>query len=100
MYLALSCEPPVLNWAKLTGFDQIQFYPTLWSQLGHYECVLSLSDSINATSYKFLVDVQNFPPQFANSEKPQNVRVKINQESEVELPTIVDTENNPVNVIQ
>jgi hypothetical protein len=46
------------------------------------------------------VDVQNFPPQFANSEKPQNVRVKINQESEVELPTIVDTENNPVNVIQ
>ena len=70
----------------------------MWNNLGHYECVISLSDSMNATSYTFVVDVLNFAPQFANGVKPSNVHMRINDEMEVDLPTIVDTENNPVYV--
>ena len=42
----------------------------------------------------------NFPPKFANGIKPKNIVINLKNEVEVDLPVIIDTENNPVTVIQ
>lgn len=68
--------------------------------MGHYECVLTLTDTRNASHHIFSIDVLNFPPRFVNNTKPKNVRVRLNQKLEVEMPTIIDTENNPHYVVQ
>jgi hypothetical protein len=70
VYLSMLCVPSVVDWAWLTPDDTIYFYPKKWNQMGHYDCELTLTDTVNATYHKFYIDVVNFPPKFANGLKP------------------------------
>ena len=68
----------------------------MWSSIGSYKCVLTLSDTRNSSYYRFNVDVYNSPPVFANKAKPAPIKLHLKQKAEVELPSIFDPENNPV----
>jgi hypothetical protein len=69
--ISFQCLPDVSSWAKLIpDDDSILFNPDKWSHIGHYQCVLSLSDTKNASNYPFQIDVVNFSPKFANGMKP------------------------------
>lgn len=70
IYKSMNCTPPVKAWAELTSDNKIMFSPTKWNFLGHYDCILTLSDTRNASSFYFYIDVLNFPPKFANGMKP------------------------------
>jgi hypothetical protein len=78
VYLTLNCIPSVVDWAWLTPDDTIFFNPIKWSYVGHYECILELSDTANATYHYFYIDVLNFAPKFGNGLKPQHVKMNIN----------------------
>jgi len=71
-----------------------------WNKIGHYECILQLSDGINKNSYKFLVDVLNYPPVFVNDQGPNDLNVNLNKYYEVDMPPIIDFEGNRVYVTQ
>jgi hypothetical protein len=97
VFVSFECLPSVSSWAWIIpGDDIILFNPEKWSHMGHYECLLSLSDTKNASHYPFYIDVVNFSPKFANGIRPSNIKVRLNQELEVEMPMIIDTENNPI----
>jgi hypothetical protein len=66
----LSCMPDIAEWGWLTNEDTIYFNPHKWKYAGHYECVLTLTDTRNASQHFFYIDVLNFPPKFANKMKP------------------------------
>ena len=53
-----------------TIMKKIYFYPFKWAHIGHYECIITLSDTVAANTYSFYLDVLNFPPKFANNAKP------------------------------
>jgi hypothetical protein len=95
----LLCVPSIIEWGRLTTEDSIYLNPTKWNQMGRYECVLTLTDTANATYNKFFIEVVNNPPIFANGQRPQSVKMNINTVKEVEMPIIIDTENNPIKII-
>jgi hypothetical protein len=71
VYISFQCLPSVYPWAQLiTADDSILFNPDKWAHVGHYDCVLRLTDTRNATYYKFYIDVVNFSPKFTNGMKP------------------------------
>ena len=66
----LQCIPDIAEWGWLTNEDTIYFNPYKWKYVGHYECVLTLTDTRNASHHYFHIDVLNFPPKFPNNMRP------------------------------
>jgi len=53
VYKFLSCIPDIAEWGWLTNEDTIHFNPNKWKYMGHYECVLTLTDTRNASKHFF-----------------------------------------------
>jgi len=95
--LVESVPPGLVTFAQIPAFnDYIEFYPKDWSQLMDYDLMIKLTDGILETiEYPIKLTIKNTPPVF-KSKIPSKYSVQFNQMVKMNLPNIIDMENNPI----
>lgn len=70
--------PPLVSQFISIKYDNITFYPELWSMVDEFDLEIILTDTnMNSTTFPIKLTVVNMPPFFI-FEEPKNINIRIN----------------------